>query len=75
MWLTPMLPNRYARIFVIFDSPTYVSRIKIFNYRKTPQRGVHHISLSADDLIIFSGEVPLSSATETGVLEINLREC
>uniref|UniRef100_A0A7E4VNG0 DUF4457 domain-containing protein n=1 Tax=Panagrellus redivivus TaxID=6233 RepID=A0A7E4VNG0_PANRE len=74
MWLTPMLPNRYARVFVIFDSPTFVSRIRVFNYRKTPERGVRHVTLSADDLIVYSGEIPMSTAAETGILDINLRE-
>jgi hypothetical protein len=45
MWLTPMLPNSYARIFVIFDTPTFVSRIRIYNYRKTPDRGCRHIAV------------------------------
>uniref|UniRef100_A0A914EGU0 KATNIP domain-containing protein n=1 Tax=Acrobeloides nanus TaxID=290746 RepID=A0A914EGU0_9BILA len=74
MWLTPILPNRYARIFIIFDSPTFISRIKIYNYRKTPERGVRHIAISADDLIVYSGEVPESSTEETGILDISLRE-
>ncbi|KAH7714252.1 Protein K04F10.2 [Aphelenchoides avenae] len=74
MWLTPMLPNRYARIFIIFDTPTFISRIRIYNYRKTPERGVRHIAISADDLIIYSGEVPQSAADSTGILDISLRE-
>ncbi|KAI1708264.1 Protein KATNIP like protein [Ditylenchus destructor] len=74
MWLTPILPNRYGRIFLIFDSPTFLSRIRIFNYRKTPERGVRHIAVSADDLIIYSGEVPQSSSDSTGVLDISLRD-
>ncbi|CAD5207049.1 unnamed protein product [Bursaphelenchus okinawaensis] len=74
MWLTPALPNSYARVFVIFDTPTYVSRIRIFNYRKTPTRGVRHVAISADDLIIYSGEVPLSTSADTGVLDVSLRE-
>ncbi|MCP9260924.1 Protein CBR-PGHM-1 [Dirofilaria immitis] len=58
MWLTPILPNRYARVFVIFDIPTYVSHINVYNYRKTPERGARLITISVDDLIVFSGEVP-----------------
>lgn len=46
MWLTPILPNNCARVFFIFDSPVSVSRIRLFNYRKTPERGVRHISVS-----------------------------
>lgn len=75
MWLTPILPNSCARVFVIFDAPTLVTRIRIYNYRKTPERGVRHIALSADDLLLCSGaEVPMSSARETGILDIPLRD-
>uniref|UniRef100_A0A915NXV0 KATNIP domain-containing protein n=1 Tax=Meloidogyne floridensis TaxID=298350 RepID=A0A915NXV0_9BILA len=77
MWLTPILPNSCARIFVIFDTPTYVTRIRIYNYRKTAARGVRHIavSISADDLLLCSGaEVPASSAEATGILDIPLRD-
>ncbi|CAI2318027.1 unnamed protein product [Caenorhabditis sp. 36 PRJEB53466] len=74
MWLTALLPNRCARVFFVFDVPTYISKIIIYNYRKTPQRGVRHISLSVDDLIIFSGEIPESTAHSTGSLEIRLDE-
>jgi hypothetical protein len=49
MWLTPILPNNYARVFVIFDTPTFVSRIRIYNYRKTPERGCRHVAVSFDN--------------------------
>jgi hypothetical protein len=29
MWLTPILPNSFARVFLIFDAPTIVSRIRV----------------------------------------------
>lgn len=74
MWLTPILPNRCARVFIIFDIPTYVSRINVYNYRKTPERGVRLITISVDDLIVFSGEVPQSTSNETGILSVSLRE-
>ncbi|CAD6184310.1 unnamed protein product [Caenorhabditis auriculariae] len=74
MWLTPLLPNRCARIFLVFDTPTYISRLVVYNYRKNFERGVRHITASIDDIIVFSGEVPQSSAAETAKLEINFRE-
>ncbi|KAF7639807.1 DUF4457 domain-containing protein [Meloidogyne graminicola] len=75
MWLTPILPNSYARVFIIFDTPTFVTRIRIYNYRKTPERGVRHIALSADDLLLCSGaEVPASSPESTGILDLPLRD-
>ncbi|KAL3998297.1 hypothetical protein ACH3XW_14485 [Acanthocheilonema viteae] len=74
MWLTPILPNRCARVFVVFDIPTYVSHINVYNYRKTPERGVRLVTISVDDLIVFSGEVPQSTPYKTGILSISLRE-
>jgi hypothetical protein len=29
MWLTPILPNSFARVFIIFDTPTFVTRIRV----------------------------------------------
>ncbi|RCN37847.1 hypothetical protein ANCCAN_16222, partial [Ancylostoma caninum] len=74
MWLTPMLPNRCARVFFVFDMQIAVSTIIIYNYRKTPTRGVRHISVSVDDLIVYSGDVPASTAEKTGILEISFAE-
>lgn len=33
-----------------------------------------NFQLSVDDIIVFSGEVPQSSAEETGLLSIDLRD-
>uniref|UniRef100_A0A0N5BPA2 DUF4457 domain-containing protein n=1 Tax=Strongyloides papillosus TaxID=174720 RepID=A0A0N5BPA2_STREA len=73
-WLTPLLPNNIVRIFVIFDFPTYISEILIYNYSKTPERGVKDIVVLADDLIVFSGEVEESKKGSVGILKISLRE-
>ncbi|GMT00885.1 hypothetical protein PENTCL1PPCAC_23059, partial [Pristionchus entomophagus] len=73
-WLTPVLPNRCPRVFFVFDLPTLISKMVIFNYRKTPERGVRHLSISVDDDIVWSGEIPRGSITENGKIDIGLRE-
>lgn len=59
MWLT-YLPdkkkNQASPYFCIaFDKPVAISYIRIWNYAKTPSRGVNEIDVEIDDTLAYRG--------------------
>ncbi len=62
-WLAPFSPGKPSVLYVWFDSVICLSMIRIWNYCKTPHRGVQDLQILLDDLIIFDGYLKRAPGT------------
>jgi hypothetical protein len=52
-------------LYVTFDEPTRISMLRIWNYAKTPERGVSLLELWIDNLLVFRGGVKPAPTVES----------
>ena len=55
MWLAPRSGQEPVRVYVLFDAPVMLAAVRIWNYTRTPARGVRDVAVLLDDLTVFVG--------------------
>jgi hypothetical protein len=66
MWLAPFVAGKGVVLDILFDTPATLGALLIWNYTKTPARGVRQVQLLLDGRLMFDGFLPPASATRFG---------
>ncbi|TGZ67804.1 hypothetical protein CRM22_004589 [Opisthorchis felineus] len=73
-WLAPVFPGKVPSLFLVFDEPVKLAGIRMWNYTRSPERGVREFSVLVDHQLIFRGYLPKAQMTNSdGLLADNRR--
>eukprot|EP00928_Gymnodinium_smaydae_P043070 TRINITY_DN28938_c1_g1_i1.p1 TRINITY_DN28938_c1_g1~~TRINITY_DN28938_c1_g1_i1.p1 ORF type:complete len:1607 (-),score=369.21 TRINITY_DN28938_c1_g1_i1:28-4848(-) len=55
MWLAPFATQPCNSVELAFDEPVSISCLRVWNYSRTPARGVRDVEVYVDDILVYQG--------------------
>lgn len=59
-------PSGENELYILFDQPTAISTVRLWNYSKTPERGVREVSVWFDELLIHRTGLSMAASHDGG---------